>query len=668
MQVTAVITRHSAHSQATHRPRWVIARNSLLIMTHTSLLTPPHPPLHLLSIALSLLLLLLSPLLSHAELLGTVLVSRHGTRAPNAIASQLCPANAANFERYLSLDISLEGVTGRGMHEMLQLGEYTREEYVDSGFLKPYYSNDEMYIRAVGEDRTLQSAVAWGQGLYPAGHAPLGYRNDLPSPLPVYTLPDELDILLENRKAGCHQRLKADVQHYDDTVGLHLRRQHAALLTELEQLCGVNLTAAVNGTEDNYGDAVKDITDNWTFDFIEHFPPLPGLTLPSLLEFRSFAVQQLIGRILGTAEQVTYMNGDLPLSMLRSFKALIDHRTHHLTTHTTVPPLKFIAYHGHREMMYALAAFFDIRYNITYPALPLGAIPPATSLFFELHYEGGEEESEKGGGNGKAKGRGKGREREGAEHVDDYVVKAVLWSPCDVDEVEDADRLVTVDTTNFTHTLNVTRINITHIHHNHSHLHNTTIVSHSTTHHRNTHSHASSPSAHHSDDASLDSGAASSATRQCGGRPTAISACPGGVCSFTQFRHLVHSQIHSTGDWRSLCAYDQRTGTEKYDDDTSDSSDTKIPGAGQTEGDHSKAHQRDEPRDEETEGESGGVHSLHSSTGGSEGGGGKRSLLAGWGAVVWVLAAAVVLGAIGYWWFFVRGDRRGEYAQVPSRP
>ena len=65
-----------------------------------------------------------------------------------------------------------------------------------------------MYIRAVGEDRTLQSAVAWGQGLYPAGHAPIGYRSDLPSPLPVYTLPDELDVLLENRKAGCHQRLK----------------------------------------------------------------------------------------------------------------------------------------------------------------------------------------------------------------------------------------------------------------------------------------------------------------------------------------------------------------------------------------------------------------------------------------------------------------------------
>ena len=102
------------------------------------------------------------------------------------------------------------------MLQLYQLGQYTKQQYVDSGFLLPYYSNEQMYIRAVGEDRTLQSAVAWGQALYPAGHAPVGYKADVPSPLPVYTLPDELDTLLENRKAGCHGRLKQDVEDWDD--------------------------------------------------------------------------------------------------------------------------------------------------------------------------------------------------------------------------------------------------------------------------------------------------------------------------------------------------------------------------------------------------------------------------------------------------------------------
>ena len=263
------------------------------------------------------------------------------------------------------------------MLQLYQLGEYTKQRYVDTGFLLPYYSNEQMYIRAVGEDRTLQSAVAWGQALYPAGHAPIHYRADVPSPLPVYTLPDELDTLLENRKAGCHRRLKDDVQQWDDSMGELMQRQYGGLLAQLESLCGVNLTAAVEGSGDNYGDAIKDITDMWTFDFIEHFPPLPGLTLDQLLQFRTYAIAQLIGRILGTDEQVTYMNGDLPVSMLRSFQALIDQHdgthssshshVHHADIEREVKQLRFIAYHGHREMIYALAAFFDIRFNITYP-------------------------------------------------------------------------------------------------------------------------------------------------------------------------------------------------------------------------------------------------------------------------------------------------------------
>ena len=231
------------------------------------------------SAAVALLCLVLAPLLVSSELLGTILLSRHGTRAPNAVTVQLCPANSVNLHRYSELDISLEGVTCRGMLQLYQLGQYTKERYVDSGFLLPYYSNEQMYIRAVGEDRTLQSAVAWGQALYPSGHGAVGYKADVPSPLPVYTLPDELDTLLENRKAGCHRRLKEDVEEWDNTEGVVMRRQYSALLEQLEHLCGVNLTAAIDGSGDNYGDAIKDITDNWTFDFIEHFPPLAGLTI-----------------------------------------------------------------------------------------------------------------------------------------------------------------------------------------------------------------------------------------------------------------------------------------------------------------------------------------------------------------------------------------------------
>ena len=605
-------------------------------------------PYRILPITITTLLLLsVASVPSHGELVGTILVSRHGTRAPNAVTSQLCPANSANLQRYLTLDISLEGVTGRGMHQLLQLGEYTRAAYVDTGFLKPYYSNEEMYIRAVGEDRTLQSAVAWGQGLYPAGHAPIGYRADLPSPLPVYTLPDELDVLLENRKAGCHQRLKEDVQAWDDTEGAAMRRQYAALLGQLETMCGVNLTRAINGSGDNYGDAVKDITDNWTFDFIEHFPPLPGLSLSTLLQFRQYAVQQLIGRILGTPEQVTYLNGDLPLSMLRSFKALIQHREDGAAQSAAgVKPLRFIAYHGHREMMYALAAFFDIRYNITYPALPLGAIPPATTLFFELHHV----KDAKHGRTAHRKSGSKGTDS------DEYVIKAVLWSPCDAEDVDDKRALVTFDS-NATHAANRSLLNRTSSHHPH---HTSTQSS--------SHQHADDALAQHSTEETFHE------TAQCGARPIAISSCPSGVCTYAQFRKVILAQIRSTGDWRKLCKYDEATSREEYDD--GQQSDTKVPGAGTTQGDHSKSEQHTQPEEEEDEGDeqtndsshrghlsstAGAAHAQHSHHRA------KNGDSHGWGWLLWALITAVVIGAVGYWWCFMRGAGRGDYRAVPDR-
>ena len=134
--------------------------------------------------------------------------------------------------------------------------------------------------------------------------------------------------------------------------------------------------------------------------------------------------------------------------MLRSFKALIMHREAGAERTQGVAPLRFFAYHGHREMMYALAAFFDIRYNITYPALPLGAIPPATSLFFELHSVDHHRRRKAGRPTTRKAGKGKGKGRAGAAEEEDedvgeaYEVKAVLWSPCDADEGDDARLLL----------------------------------------------------------------------------------------------------------------------------------------------------------------------------------------------------------------------------------
>ena len=47
--------------------------------------------------------------------------------------------------------------------------------------------------------------------------------------------------------------------------------------------------------------------------------------------------------------------------------------------------MRLYSYHTHRQSMYALAAFLGIEFNISSPGLPRGAIPPATTIIFELH-------------------------------------------------------------------------------------------------------------------------------------------------------------------------------------------------------------------------------------------------------------------------------------------
>lgn len=103
------------------------------------------------------------------------------------------------------------------------------------------------------------------------------------------------------------------------------------------------------------------------------FTPLPGLTFDLLRDFRRLAVNQLLGRIVGNEEQITYMNGALPQQLIANFDAAID------------GGIKLTAYHAHRELLYSLAAFLDIQYDIPFPGMPRGAIPPATTLFIELH-------------------------------------------------------------------------------------------------------------------------------------------------------------------------------------------------------------------------------------------------------------------------------------------
>lgn len=319
--------------------------------------------------------LLLCQLHAHAdELLGVVLISRHGTRASNPTVSVLCPNDQANLDAYSKLGLSPGGLTGKGMMELFELGRFTKQRYTGQNKLLPdVFNTENLRVQAVNEERTLQSAIAWGQALFPATTAPEGYLQSLPVPIAVYSTSVGFDNLLESRSAACHARLQSDVEEWDATVGAALFARHASLVQRMSTLCGYDLHQALN-----LGNAVKDITDAITFDYFSGLPPLPGLELEDLAAFRALAVQNLFGRLYRSEKQLTYLAGELPVHLANFFSEL--------STGFAVdaPAAKFQAFHGHREMMYAMAFFLNVTLSLESPGTPRGAIPPATTFFLEL--------------------------------------------------------------------------------------------------------------------------------------------------------------------------------------------------------------------------------------------------------------------------------------------
>jgi len=191
-------------------------------------------------------------------------------------------------------------------------------------------------------------------------------------------VPDDEDNLIETRKAGCAMKLFQDVRKWDKEHGQKLWEE-TGIIEHLTEMCGTDIKAVLGDRQDyNLGDAVKDVTDAIQFDDVEHFPPLPGWTFEKLQNYTKIANTQLLGRLYSTPEQKVYMNGALPDMMLQNFALAMQGKT-----------LKFWAYHGHREMSYALAQLLGLDYSfLDRRGIPATAIPPATSVFLELHREG----------------------------------------------------------------------------------------------------------------------------------------------------------------------------------------------------------------------------------------------------------------------------------------
>ncbi len=442
--------------------------------------------------------------------------SRHGNRAPNAVVSSLCPARAAAFDAsYAAQGLAAGAMTSLGVQSLWDLGRFTHSQYMTppSSFypvttpaansttppsrapsfpIPDRYNKGFVAVRASASERTLLSAVAWGQTAFPA--SPVGApAGSLPLPVAPGSTPASLDDVIESRKASCAPRVAADVAAFDASVGPALLSAPAvsAAVAALEAACGAPFVSAPPpgvedhplGTDDEPWaplQAVKDVADALTGDYLEGFmgpgteflsssaaktstnahasahsspsasanadapstvaaavtdasgssyatawksgspPPVPTSARAAFL---SLAELSLRLRLFAGDGRAAYMAGDAPRKLVKALDRRVawaeataaaeDAAAAAAATAPTaaptaaaaaaavppsvaaaatalVPPLpervprRLLAWHCHRELLYALTALLGVRFDVPRPGLPAGAIHPGTGVFVEL--------------------------------------------------------------------------------------------------------------------------------------------------------------------------------------------------------------------------------------------------------------------------------------------
>ncbi|EDO35543.1 predicted protein, partial [Nematostella vectensis] len=85
-------------------------------------------------------------------------------------------------------------LTQLGMQQEYYLGKFLRNRYMEStNFLNSSYIRNQVYCRSTDKDRTIMSAQAQLNGLYPP-KGPQKWRHNLDwQPIPVHVVPKNLD-------------------------------------------------------------------------------------------------------------------------------------------------------------------------------------------------------------------------------------------------------------------------------------------------------------------------------------------------------------------------------------------------------------------------------------------------------------------------------------------
>ena len=350
------------------------------------------------------------------------------------------------------------------MREMAALGRDTRARYVNElELFSGHYDDREVYVYSSDAQRCMQSASAFGVGLFPDGTGPAGFLSTRPTLLPVN--------VLASLRSHCRLRIKANSIEWFDRTGRRLIAEHAKTVRRMERLCGFNFTSMYGASgerqsaplpvhepmpthdaptdeaelahsgatvathterlpvstgkavqnhhqslTDYSGDlptAIKDIADALVFDRLQRLPPgMPGLGDADWTTIRDLAFRLFFSHFFSRDDQVVDMSCKLPSRILQNFDSVLNGLPNKAR--------KLFAYHTHRDMLYSFAAFFGISFDgpgVTHvPGVPQGFIPPATALFIELHDNAPED--------------GNASSSSSTESPKQHFVRVFLWLPC----------------------------------------------------------------------------------------------------------------------------------------------------------------------------------------------------------------------------------------------
>jgi len=364
------------------------------------------------------------------KLRGVVLLGRHGNRAPDPSVKVLCPNRKVQSALYESQNCGPGSMTREGLRAIWDLGRATYRAYVqDAGLVPASYKRTDVYVQASSSDRTIMSAIAWGVTAFPETVQDAPYQV----PPATYSVPMTEDNLLEVRKARCLGRLQQDIKEFDETVGKKIieNPEFNKLLDKVSGVCGVDLRKARELTDGEFGifEAIKDVSDAITGDFLEGFPRMEGLTNETALEFLTMAENLFQNRLYGSPAQAAYLSGKLPEKIQNFFERHVITRSQALGLLAAEDekedisdfakiraPRKLTAYHCHREVLYGIAKFLGFNITVERPGLPTGLLHPGAGLFFELWEDD------------KVPAKGSGLNQISLESR--FYVRTLLWVPC----------------------------------------------------------------------------------------------------------------------------------------------------------------------------------------------------------------------------------------------